>query len=60
MNANHVIDALGGTKATAELCELTLGAISQWRTSGIPKPWQKYLKAVRPDAFRQAKQRTRA
>lgn len=53
MDANKIIDDLGGTSAVAELCELTTGAVSQWRTSvtGIPKPWIKYFAAIRPDVF---------
>jgi len=51
--ANHVIDSLGGTSAVAELCGLSTGAISQWRTSkfGIPKPWIKFFRATRPELF---------
>ncbi len=46
-----IIDRLGGTVETAQLCELTKGAVSQWRTNGIPKPWLKFLRAARPDVF---------
>lgn len=49
--ASEIIDALGGTSAVAELCDLTTGAISQWRYNGIPKPWAKYLNSLRPDLF---------
>ena len=53
MNTNHIIDALGGTSAVAEMCDLTTGAVSQWRTSehGIPKAWLMYFREKRPDIF---------
>lgn len=50
-DANTIIDALGGTSKVAEKCDLTVGAISQWRTNGIPKPWKKYLTAEFPEVF---------
>lgn len=51
MSANDIIDLLGGTSAVARLCEVSPQAISQWRASGIPKPWEKYLRAVKPEVF---------
>ena len=51
MNSSKVIDDLGGTKVVAELCELSEGAVSQWRNNGIPKGWVKYLQLLRPDVF---------
>lgn len=53
MDTNKIIDDLGGTSAVAEMCGLTTGAVSQWRTSksGIPKPWLKFFKATRPEVF---------
>jgi len=55
MDTNKIIDSLGGTSAVAELCGITTGAVSQWRTSehGIPKPWLKFFQATRPDLFEQ-------
>lgn len=49
--ANTIIDRLGGTSAVAEITDLTSGAISQWRTNGIPDPWLRLFKATRPDVF---------
>jgi hypothetical protein len=51
--ASTVIDELGGTKKVADLCEVTLAAVSQWRTSktGIPKDKLKILRLLRPDVF---------
>ena len=54
MDPNKIIDAIGGTGKVAEICELTTGAVSQWRTAGIPKPWMKFLQLARPDVFADA------
>lgn len=51
MDANKIIDALGGTCAVASLCEVGPSAVSQWRENGIPRARLMYLKAVRPDVF---------
>lgn len=51
MKDSELIDKLGGTAAVAELCEVTLSAVSQWRTEGIPKARLMFLKAVRPEIF---------
>lgn len=37
LNPDRVIDLLGGTKAVAKICEVSPGAVSQWRGSGIPR-----------------------
>jgi hypothetical protein len=52
---NEIIDALGGSSAVADLCEVTVGAVSQWKTDGIPKARLMYLKVIRPDIFRSPK-----
>ena len=49
---SELIDALGGTVAVAKLCDLTTGAISQWRTNGIPNPWRKFLRLAKPKIFK--------
>ena len=51
IQANDVIDRLGGTGATARLCETSPGAVSQWRRDGIPQARLMYLKLARPDVF---------
>jgi len=51
IEANRLIDALGGTGVVAGLCEVTTGAVSQWRTEGIPKARLMYLRVIRPDIF---------
>jgi hypothetical protein len=53
MNADQIINALGGTVAVALLCDTSPAAVSQWRRAGIPKARLMYLKAVRPDVFHQ-------
>lgn len=51
INANEVIDKLDGTGAVAKLCEVSPGAVSQWRKDGIPPARLMYLKLARPDVF---------
>lgn len=51
MDANKIIDDLGGTAKVADLCEVTKQAVSQWRSDGIPHARLMFLKAVRPDVF---------
>ena len=51
MDANTIIDKLGGTSAVARLCDVTTGAVSQWREDGIPRARLMFLRAVRPDVF---------
>lgn len=47
----EIIRRLGGSTKTAELCEITTGAVSQWKKKGIPKPRLMFLKLARPDVF---------
>lgn len=51
MDASKIIDALGGTNAVAELCEVTPQAVSQWREVGIPNARLMFLKLARPEVF---------
>jgi hypothetical protein len=53
MEANEIIDAIGGTGEVARLCNVTTGAVSQWRTQGIPEARLMYLKLARPEVFKQ-------
>lgn len=53
-NPNTIIDSLGGTSAVAELCEISTGAVSQWRQKGIPKPWLRLFRELHPNLFDQA------
>jgi hypothetical protein len=60
MDYSKIIDALGGTKAVAEICHVTDGRVSQWRHEGIPGPHLRYLKLLRPDVFAEDKSREAA
>lgn len=51
MDANKIIDGLGGTNAVAELCQVTPQAVSQWRDDGIPPARLMFLRLARPDIF---------
>ena len=52
-NDSDLIDALGGTSEVARLCDLTTGAVSQWRTNGIPRAWKKFFRLARPQIFKE-------
>lgn len=51
MDANKIIDALGGTAAVAKLCKVKPPSVSEWRTNGIPDARLQFLEVVRPDVF---------
>lgn len=51
MDANQIIDLLGGTSEVAALCEVSTSAVSQWRNDGIPRARLMFLRVVRPDVF---------
>lgn len=53
MDTKTIIARLGGTAKTAELCQVTSGAVSQWIHDGIPRARLMYLKAVRPAVFKE-------
>jgi DNA-binding transcriptional regulator YdaS (Cro superfamily) len=36
MDTTEIIDMLGGTFAVAKRCNVTPGAVSQWRNNGLP------------------------
>jgi hypothetical protein len=50
-HSSSLIDALGGTCAVARVCEVSSQAVSKWRRGGIPRPWIKYFRSIRPDLF---------
>ncbi|KNE28191.1 Cro/CI family transcriptional regulator [Achromobacter spanius] len=50
---SKLIDAFGGTSKVAAMCGLTTGAVSQWRTNGIPKAWREFLRVSKPKVFRE-------
>ena len=49
--AVRVIDHLGGTTAVANHCDIKPPSVSDWKLSGIPKPWRRYLVCAFPEAF---------
>ncbi len=51
MDANQIIDALGGTFAVARLCNVRPPSVSEWRRAGIPDARLQFLKLARPDVF---------
>lgn len=60
MDANKIIDALGGTNEVARVCEVTAQAVSQWRDDGIPKARLMFLRLKRPDIFEKQKPKKEA
>lgn len=55
IEANRIIDAMGGTSRVAELFSITTGGVSQWRDDGIPESRMFSIKLLRPDLFKQSK-----
>ena len=51
MDHKALIDKLGGTSKVAEICGITTGAVSQWRTNGIPSYRLDFFRLLRPDLF---------
>lgn len=51
MNANEIIDALGGTFRVAEMCEVRPPSVSDWRKNGIPRARLMFLRLARPEVF---------
>jgi len=48
---NKIIDEIGGTQVVADLCEVTKGAVSQWRKKYIPQARLMFLRLARPEVF---------
>jgi len=53
MDTNKIIEKLGGTAETARICDVSMAAVSQWRTNGIPKTQLKFLKLAKPKVFKE-------
>lgn len=51
MDHKELIDNLGGTSKVAEICGITTGAVSQWRTNGIPSYRLDFFRLLRPELF---------
>ena len=43
MQTNQIINTLGGTAKVASLCQVTPGAVSQWKKHGIPRGHLNFL-----------------
>lgn len=52
MDATKLIELLGGTTKVAEICDVTPGAVSQWKNNGIPKPWLRFFEIQHPEVFK--------
>jgi hypothetical protein len=52
MDATKIIELLGGTTRVAEMCDVTPGAVSQWKNNGIPKPWLRFFESQHPEVFK--------
>lgn len=53
IDPNIIIDRLGGTSATARLCEVEPASVSEWRTKGIPKARMMFLRLAQPKVFKE-------
>lgn len=51
LKKHQALIELIGTPALMEMFEITKGAVSQWRTSGIPKARLMYLELHSPELF---------
>ena len=49
--ACEIINALGGTTATADIFEIAPSSVSEWRRTGVPKARLMFLKLARPEVF---------
>lgn len=56
MSPSEIIDALGGTTAVAELCEVKAPSVSEWRHNGIPRARMKFLLLAKPEVFSRERQ----
>lgn len=57
---SEIINALGGTSAVADLCEIKPGSVSEWRINGIPPARRQFFELLRPDLFVRQKEKSRA
>lgn len=56
VEANRIINAMGGTVKVSEIFNITTGAVSQWRDeNGIPDARMFSIKLMRPDLFKKFK-----
>jgi hypothetical protein len=55
MDANIIINSLGGTKAVARACRVKPPSVSGWRKNGIPSYRLDFLRLKFPKQFRSLK-----
>jgi len=56
IEANRLIEAMGGTLKVSNIFNITTGAVSQWRDEGgIPEARMFSIKLMRPDLFKKLK-----
>jgi len=55
MSDTKIIDYIGTTGEVAALCGVHKSTVSQWRKRGIPEGWRRWLKQIKPRAFRSGK-----
>lgn len=51
MDANRIIDKLGGTQAVADVCRIKAPSVSGWRKEGIPQAREDFLRLKFPVEF---------
>ena len=52
MDLDKIIEYFGGTPKTCDALDVTKGAISQWRTEGIPKLRQFQIETLTAGKFK--------
>jgi hypothetical protein len=50
--ANKIIDAIGGTNATAKMMHKSAAAISQWRRNSIPDDCLELIRYRKPKLYK--------
>lgn len=51
VEANHVIEKLGGTCAAARRFKIKPSSVAEWRKRGLPPARKLHLKEVSPEVF---------
>jgi hypothetical protein len=57
LEADRIIDSLGGTGEVARIFAVDPAAVSQWRRNGIPRARLHTLRLTRPEMFVDVAQR---
>ena len=52
MDTENIINKLGGSSKVAQICEINVAAVSQWKKNGrIPKGWLRFFQSEYPLVF---------